>query len=221
MNKHTKKLYQDRLFGGLNIYIDGIGISSPKLEEIFAIGEDMYNFYISLCLKDDYNELIGFLVKEDLLAHFVNGLRFITKQAFEFTYVDDKLVFYFENNSNTVLLNGINYLRFKEAVMLANHLEIRDKPKTVFEMRVEKAKQKVRETLSKKGKEEISLRDLVSSLVGVNQLLLSDFFVMTYYQFFYQFKRYQLIEKYQTDLNSIFAGADSNKVDLKYYIKNL
>lgn len=71
--------------------------------------------------------------------------------------------------------------------------------------------------------DKLSLADLVSCLAssGQNGIDIFSIWQMTMYSFNDQFKRMQAIEDYNITIQSLLAGADSKKVDVKYWIRDL
>ena len=70
-----------------------------------------------------------------------------------------------------------------------------------------------------KRKGELHLTDIVSSIVAKNSLNLIDVMEYNIYQVYDILSRIQMIEEFETSINSLLAGCDPDKIDVKHYLR--
>lgn len=125
------------------------------------------------------------------------------------------------------LINKDNFKEFQKVIRLQNRLdtpeEIPEKENYMhkkFRLR-RKAVKKAKAKQQIKEGDTPTLSDLISSVcvlgIGVTWENVLDMPIYTFYDLF---NRYQRKEKYDLDVRSLLAGADSKKIKLKYWIRN-
>lgn len=125
------------------------------------------------------------------------------------------------------IINEENFKDFQQVIRLQNRL---DTPEEVpinenfmhkkFRLK-RKALKKAKARQQAKSSETPQMSDLIASVcvlgIGVTW---ENVMKMPIYTFYELFGRYQKKEKYDLDVRSLLAGADSKKIKLKYWIRN-
>ena len=125
------------------------------------------------------------------------------------------------------LINKENFEDFQKVIRLQNRLDTPEEPpenenfmQRKFRLR-RKAVKKAKAKQQSKDENAPTLSDLVASVcvlgIGVTWENVMDMPIYTFYDLF---SRYQKKEKYDLDVRSLLAGADSKKIKLKYWIRN-
>lgn len=166
------------------------------------------------------------MISEEYFENFKKAIRMVTGESINLSLA--RKVFYFGNFEEGRVLDKDNFFDFQNIIRKQNCIE-EEKKLSDFEKKMKAKFEKNREkvNLAKKkqgdiGEEQISFETLVSSIAahgnGINIFNVWD---LTMYSFNDQLKRMQMIEEYQDNLNLICAGADSKKIKLKHYIRNI
>ena len=174
----------------------------------FVKGE--YDYELDILVDEDECVLvfkIGELVDGD--GKFVDGKG---KAVVRNVFVDDRI--YGELQECLRLVNGID--GSEKNVVYAS-----DKAREIAE-RQRKAREKVNKIKSKNN-EQLDYFDLISAFCSYNKSGVDIIQVWEYtiYQFNDQFKRMQLVDDYSISIQSILAGGDPKKVDVKHFISRL
>jgi hypothetical protein len=234
---------KDILFSNYPIFVDNIPIYSPLLKDIFdrKTGVQTYLKHISLCtftkdgISDDkykdyefeFSAIYDFYKAGGIVDDFLASIKFFTGLDFAEEKVKDDIVLYANIEEDIVILHNYNFINFQNAIRFVNCIQLpeKPKPKTKHELLVEEAKRKIEKQTGKKIESEesdISLRDYISSFcVSSHSYNLLNVWDLSLYQFLEQLKRSQAYEKFNLDIRSLLAGADSKEIDLKYYMSNL
>jgi hypothetical protein len=233
---------KDRFFNNSPVFIDNIPIYSPLLESIFDISEQKYISLLGLCLAtkeklgskysafdNDFTALWTFLEDNSVEKEFLKGVKFFTGLDFKKNIIKDDVVLSSTIEEEILILHKFNFLEFQNVIRIANGVKVENKPKpkTKYEREVEEAKKRMEQKLGKKvdnkeSEEVVTIRDLASSLCIMSKSYnLFNIGKLTMFMFLDQLKRSQAYEKFDMDIRSILAGADSKDLDLKYYITNL
>lgn len=236
--KDRRKYNQDRLLAGFPILTDnGIIINSPKLKQIYEIGEMYHNLYLSVCinkgllpfLMESENKYANILNYDDsLMVCFLEGLKFFTGQQF----IKAKEYFIVEGSDPPSYLCEDNFGDFIDLLELSNCAVERDTSKDIrnreLDRKIAEAKRKLNQRLGRKiDEDKITLSDLISVLASKhNNLNIMNIWDLTYYQFDNQFKRMQLIENYDIGVRQLlavgpFGGIDTKNFNIEHYIKRI
>ena len=156
----------------------------------------------------------------------IEAFKFFCHMNVEFWYEEKQIVFDGENRQ--IVLTEDEYFSFQNAVLEA----IGDKPKKPPEPvnpdedpRIRRIKEKARERdrikAKQAGKNGISLGVVLTAIccmgIGITPLNIGE---MSYASVGVIMKMMQDKEKYDIDIRSLLAGADSKKVKPKYWIRN-
>jgi hypothetical protein len=125
------------------------------------------------------------------------------------------------------IINKENFNDFQKVLRLQNRLDTPEEPlpnenfmQKKFRLR-RKAVKKAKAKQQAKSGDTPELSDLIASVcvlgIGVTWENVMDMPIYTFYDLF---SRYQKKEKYDLDVRSLLAGADSKKIKLKYWIHN-
>lgn len=232
-------MYENKLLKGSGIEVDFLKIYPLTIGEVTELGEEEYQRILGLFFIDidelglkktpELAELSNFIIfslilqqEPEIRDQIKLGLELFTKQ--EITFQNG--VFYF-NNEVPILEDSWDKIR--EIVALQNKIDFKkkeeynpvgDKAKAFMKKRQE-VLDKVKEIKSKKT-DKIDFVTLVSSLSAKHPSLnLLNVWDLTYYQFYDQLERLQLIQEYEISIQSLLAGADSKKVKLKHWITKI
>lgn len=232
-------MHENKLLKGSGIEVDFLKIYPLTLGEVTELGEEEYQRILGLFFIDidelglkktpELAELSNFIIfslilqqEPEIREQIRLGLELFTKQ--EITFQNG--VFYF-NNEVPILEDSWDKIR--EIVALQNKIDFKkkeeynpvgDKAKAFMKKRQE-VLDKVKEIRSKKN-DKIDFVTLVSSLSAKHPSInLLNVWDLTYYQFYDQLERLQLIQEYEISIQSLLAGADSKKVKLKHWITKI
>ncbi len=132
-----------------------------------------------------------------------------------------------DKNDYIQILTNNNYEYFKEVLKLQNCLkginETYNPADEKTKYAIEKMKRMKAKLVKLKSKEDpVSLSDLISSMIVYNKNMeVEKIWNLTFYQFNNYFKRMQMIIEYENSIQSLIHGADSNKIELKYFIRQI
>ena len=175
---------------------------------------------------------------EYILNNAYNNLQFKTllEQAFMF-FIHEPVTFLFENKeliigeiteSNSVsqlrIMTENDYFDFQNMVREACGSEMIKPPNPNIDPRIKaiQAKARYRDHLKAKQGKGLNLKTILSSICcmgfGINPLNIGE---LSYAAIPALIAAYQEKEKYELDVDSLLAGADSKKVKPKYWIRNL
>lgn len=232
-----------KLLAGLPFEIHNVGELKPiTLKQIANIGEKQYQQYLNiLCFDIDDLEFEKEVPKDIttydiLISNCVYSVEFknkvISALSFffdeEVQFIDKHYIFYLGKFQEERFIYRDNFNEIKEVLAIQNSIHKRksdynpanSKAQEIAE-RLKKAKEKINK-LKAKNEEELSLSDLISAFAFYNHSVdITKVWNFTIYQFNDQFKRMQLVEKYDLDVQQILQGADPNKVKIKHFISKL
>lgn len=226
-----------------------INVYPIKLKEISQIGSDKFFFLLGLLcmnptlvdkefLKDsnfEENEkiLLYFITfaKQDIKFQldFCQAISFFTKEKVSFN--TEEAYFFVEQEGakeeqiiTVSVLEALQYIVSRQNFLSVDKKEefkpANDKAAEIIAKR-KSGRAKVNE-LKTKNLEGPNFSDLVSSLAAKgNGLNIFNIWNLNYYAFNDQLKRMGMIEEYDVGIQSLMAGADSKKVKLKYWIRNI
>jgi len=235
-----------RLLKGDPIPLGRIGyIYLPSLGEITEIGYSNFLRYINTFAMNQkiiekegvtyYSFLVeGSKISDDLKELAKESMSFFLNE--EVRYSKSINAFYVlkydeeEETKKTVLIDEESFNFLKQIVSLQIDIEEGDaqeeKPADEKAKELLKKKREAKEKIAKaKQKQDITgnldLADLVSILSTSSNMNILEVWRLTLYMFYNQFKRIQLLDEYETSLKALFAGAKSDKVDLKDWRKHI
>ena len=163
------------------------------------------------------------------------AFEFFTHQKVEFLYEVKTIVFGDINQviknmskvSDLVLLTEEDFFDFQNEIRMACGKKTVDPPNPNEHPRIKEMKRKARyrdkmkAKQAAKGKGGISLFTMLVSIccmgIGITPLNIGE---MSYVALDSILRKYQEKEKYQLDVDSLLAGADSKKINPKYWIRN-
>ena len=178
---------------------------------------------------------------EFLLANCYNSEEYaeLTEKAFMF-FTHEKIMILYDIKSIWIgsaedlgnitdlgqlrILNEGNFLDFQNAVRIALGDKPKEPPNPNEDPRIKRIKAKARyrdRVKAKQGKGigfSTSLTSICCMGIGITPLNVGE---LSYAAVSELIRRYQEKEKYETDVSSLLAGADSKKVKPKYWIRNL
>lgn len=219
----------------------------PKLKEVLNCKN--YNIYVKI-LTLSQEEIEDEYVKQNLdMSSILNPFEYILNNAYNNTqfkdflseafsfFIHEPVTFLFEHKQ--IILGDISkcktveelrvltediYFDFQNTIREAAGLDMIELPNPNEDPRVKaiKAKARYRDKLKAKQGKNLSLKTLIASICcmnfGLNPLNIGE---LSYAAIPILIATYQEKEKYQLDVDSLLAGADSNKVKPKYWIRNL
>ena len=225
-------------------------IYPPKVKDVVT-NQDFSNFQTILLISAEEIEDLFVENKQEmdtyptplefLLANCYNNKNYeeLTKKAFMF-FIREKITILYDlkaiwigstaelSNINNLhqlrLLNEENFLDFQNSIRKALGEEPKEPPNPNEDPRVKRIKAKARyrdRVKAKQGKGigfSTSLASICCMGIGITPLNVGE---LSYAAVSELIRRYQEKEKYETDISSLLAGADSKKVKPKYWIRNL
>lgn len=225
-------------------------IYPPKVKDVVT-NQDFSNFQTILLISAEEIEDLFVENKQEmdtyptplefLLANCYNNKNYeeLTKKAFMF-FIREKITILYDlkaiwigdttelNNIDNLqqlrLLNEENFLDFQNGIRKALGEEPKEPPNPNEDPRVKRIKAKARyrdRVKAKQGKGigfSTSLTSICCMGIGITPLNVGE---LSYAAVSELIHRYQEKEKYETDISSLLAGADSKKVKPKYWIRNL
>ena len=225
-------------------------IYPPKVKDVVT-NQDFSNFQTILLISAEEIEDLFVENKQEmdtyptplefLLANCYNNKNYeeLTKKAFMF-FIREKITILYDlkaiwigdtaelsnidNLQQLRLLNEENFLDFQNSIRKALGEEPKEPPNPNEDARVKRIKAKARyrdRVKAKQGKGigfSTSLTSICCMGIGITPLNVGE---LSYAAVSELIRRYQEKEKYETDISSLLAGADSKKVKPKYWIRNL
>lgn len=225
-------------------------IYPPKVKDVVT-NQDFSNFQTILLISAEEIEDLFVENKQEmdiyptplefLLANCYNNKNYeeLTKKAFMF-FIREKITILYDlkaiwigdtaelsnidNLQQLRLLNEENFLDFQNSIRKALGEEPKEPPNPNEDPRVKRIKAKARyrdRVKAKQGKGigfSTSLTSICCMGIGITPLNVGE---LSYAAVSELIHRYQEKEKYETDISSLLAGADSKKVKPKYWIRNL
>jgi len=222
-------------------------IYPPKVKDV--ITNRQYNYYVQL-LTISQEEIEDKYVEEGIdlsnllnpfeyvlnLAYNSPEMRMLVEEAFYF-FTHEKVHFIFEEKKilfgelTTIedldklrALKEEDYLDFQNLVRESLGLKKVEAPNPNEDPRVKaiKAKARYRDKIKAKQGKGINLLTSISSIccmgMGLNPLNIGE---LSYAAISLLIATYQQKEKYEIDIDSVLAGADSKKVKPEYWIRNI
>lgn len=221
-----------------NQYQQALTISQEELEDLFVdkMGKDgqpiepptpleflIGNAYYNKEFLEIVKEAFRFFLHQE--TSFLFNEKAILVGDLEQSLLSlDKLEDLQKFNDNMILLNEKNYFDFQNLIREVLGLEKVTAPNPNEDIRVKriKAKARLRDRVKAKRGNGITLEDSLVSIccmgIGLNPLNIGE---ISYAAVSNLMRRYQEKEKYDIDIKSLLAGADSKKVKPKYWIRRL
>lgn len=228
-----------------------INVFPVKLKDISEIGTHNFFKYLNiLCIKPkelgltdkkfeeigDSKGIYAFFTmvssKQVKLRHaFIRALEFFTKE--DIYYDSDIKIFFIKKDEKIIPIDFEIFEALQYIVKKQNFIGRKEEEKKIPNPANEKARQilekqrRGQEMINKvKGdnseESEIEFGDLIASLAAKgNGLNILNIWNLNYYAFNDQLERLKMIEEYENGCQSILAGADSKKVNLKYWIRSI
>lgn len=225
-------------------------IYPPKVKDVVT-NQDFSNFQTILLISAEEIEDLFVENKQEmgtyptplefLLANCYNNKNYeeLTKKAFMF-FIREKITILYDlkaiwigdtaelsnidNLQQLRLLNEENFFDFQNSIRKALGEKPKEPPNPNEDPRVKRIKAKARyrdRVKAKQGKGigfSTSLTSICCMGIGITPLNVGE---LSYAAVSELIRRYQEKEKYETDISSLLAGADSKKVKPKYWIRNL
>lgn len=225
-------------------------IYPPKVKDVVT-NQDFSNFQTILLISAEEIEDLFVENKqkmdtyptplEFLLANCYNNKNYeeLTRKAFMF-FIREKITILYDlkaiwigdtaelsnidNLQQLRLLNEENFLDFQNSIRKALGEKPKEPPNPNEDPRVKRIKAKARYRDRVKAKKDkgigfsTSLTSICCMGIGITPLNVGE---LSYAAVSELIRRYQEKEKYETDISSLLAGADSKKVKPKYWIRNL
>lgn len=222
-------------------------IYPPKVKDVAA--NPLYNSFAKILtysqeeIEDEFVsnnlDMSGLLTPFEYLlngAYNNSKVKDLISQAFLF-FIHEPVTFLYENK--TILIGDIkevksvkelrqlteeDYFDFQNLIREAAGQKPVEKPNPNEDPRIKriKAKARYRDKIKAKQGKNLNLETILSSIwcmnLGINPLNSGE---LSYASLSVIMDRYQAKEKYQLDIESLLAGADSKKVKPKYWIRNL
>jgi hypothetical protein len=219
-----------QLLGGKEtpISIDNIEIIPLSLREIVKMKYSKYNQYLANLISDPID--FGITDKNITTFDVLYGGIWYGDDKFR-DYILEALQLFIKEDitpnskygfelSGGRYLNRENYEEFKQVLKWQNCIE-EDKEFKPANKRAEEFKKRILQARQKVAKRKgLSFADIISSYsIVCDGINISSIWDLTLYQFFNQMSRYKMFEEYKTGLQSLFAGAKPESVDLKHYVR--
>lgn len=235
-----------RLLKGEPIPLGRIGyIYLPSLGEITEIGYENFLKYMNTFTMNEstiekaemsyYSFLVeGSKINDDLKELASKSMSFFLRKEVKYSKAINAFYVLEDNNEEqkkkTILIDEDSFNFLKKIVKLQVDIEGEDvtednpaneKAKELLRKKRE-AKEKVARAKQKHDHSEpLDLADLVSILSVNSNINILQVWDLNLYVFYNQFRRLQLLDEYETSLKALFAGAKSDKVDLKDWRKHI
>lgn len=237
MDVTTKEL---RMQKGIPIETSfGLKIAPITIGQIVLIGYDYYRECLSiLCAKkSDYENLDPNcdLSELDILKH---NLIYSTEDIFSNKvykaistllqsdiFLSENFDLYLEQDEKMFLINNSEFAEIKAILMDQNALNSSEDDSGIEGEMANSKADEIRKKILKgraqlsKNKDEVLFSDLVDVLCAKgNGITPFNVWDLSYYMFNLQFRRMQMIEDFDLNIRYLIAGADSDKVKLRYYV---
>ena len=221
----VKEVIENDKFG---IYQKIFTMSQEELEDEFTkSGKEFssiptpFEFLISSCYNDKNflkvcQEAFYFFTKQDIVPLFQLGI-FIVGNLEEVVLKTKKV-------EDIIQLGKDDYFEFQNEIRKSLGMPIVEPPNPNEHPKIRemKAKARYRDKIKAKQGNGLDLTTILASIccmeMGLNPLNIGD---ISYASANVLVGHYQLKEKYQLDIDSLLAGADSKKVKPKYWIQQL
>lgn len=217
-------------------------ISQEELEDIF-LGKDKNNFSIASMASAEELQVptpLEFLLNncyhdKEFLKVAKEAFYFFTKERVDFSFRDKKI--FLKNLEEEILkmtsiedydkipcLLEDEYFDFQNMIRLSLGEKMIEPPNPDEDPRIKRIKAKARYRDKIKAKKGLGLNVSMTLLsiccmgLGINLLNIGD---ISYAALSPLIRIYQEKEKYELDIDSLLAGADSKKVKPKYWVRNL
>jgi hypothetical protein len=230
-----------QLLAGMPIQMpdNGFLVYPATLLDIASIGTKKFFSYLNLITIDKIDlermtngqEIVPFdffyincLNNPEFLQDFLSILKFFVKS--EVKFLPDFYSFIIEDSVGLGnFLTTENMEDFQIILRVQNFISTDDKP-TKENASAKLINKKLRDAKAivdriKSAGNQVELADLISALTVNTTINIKDVWSLTYYTLNDQFKRMRLLEQYNTSLQSIMAGADPKKIELKDWIQNI
>ena len=212
------------------LYSRVLTYSQEEIEDLYAEEKKDMDFFptpIEFLLNNCYHK------KEyELLCK--RAFSFFLKQDVEFLY-DKKAILIgkienvlknIQSINQLILITEEEFFDFQNLIRVAINQKTVERPNLNEHPRIKamKAKARMRDRVKAKqaAKEGMDLFTIMTSIccmgIGITPLNIGE---MSYIAMEAILKQYQNKEKYQVDIDSLLAGADSKKIKPKYWIRNL
>jgi hypothetical protein len=221
-------------------------IYPPKIKEVVNIKQyDVYAHLLTISQEEIEDEMIERSIKFEPLTPFeyilndaYNSEEFknMLQKAFYF-FIHEEVSLLFEQKQILIgdlqgvksihelrFLTEADFFEFQNIIREACGLRMIEPPKDNEDPRIKamKAKARYRDKVKAKSGKGLKLQTLVTSIcfmgLGLNPLNIGE---LSYAAIPLLLNWYQNKEKYDIDIDSLLAGADSKKVKPKYWIQNL
>jgi SepF-like predicted cell division protein (DUF552 family) len=236
---------QLKLHSNLPILIDDVGrLHSLTLRDIAEIGLHKYNQYLSaLCF--DLNDLQTQIEDEDITVFDVIALNSLHDEQFKkivtealslmfkevVTFSENYGIFFVGEKNECRIISSINYEYIKDLIKIQNGLKSIDgedeynpkdaKAKEIIE-KLKHAKQKIKKQRLDDDEEPLNLFDLISILcANGNGINIFNVYDLNMFQFNDQFNRMKMLDEYKINIQSLLAGADSDKIELRHWMSKI
>ena len=219
----------------------------PKVKDV--AGNPTYSIYIKLLtssqeeIEDEYVEnnldLANLLTPFEYLLNLAYNnekVKEMIENAFLF-FIHEPITFLYENKSIVIgdmkevksvkelrLLKQEDFFEFQNLIRESIGQKAIEPPNPNEDPRIKKikAKARYRDRIKAKTGKNLNLESIITSIccmnIGISLLNIGE---LSYAAVPAIMSRYQAKEKYDLDIQSLLAGADSKKVKPKYWIRNL
>lgn len=219
----------------------------PKIKEIVATTD--YSVYVKILtitqedIEDEYTEnklsmdyilnpfeyILNYSYNnEDVAKKIKDAFYFFIHENITILYNQKKIVIgdiaEVKNFDELRIIDEQNYFDFQNIVRAAIGMNSAERPEADLNSKIKamKAKARYRDRIKAKKNKGINLETTLTAIccmgIGINPLNIGE---LSYVAVQNLFSMYQNKEKYELDINSLLAGADSKKVKPVYWIKNL
>lgn len=215
---------------GYNVYCRILTYSSEEIEDLFVAEEKEIEFFptpLEFLLNNCYHNL-------DYRKLCKEAFQFFLKTEVEFLY-DKKMILVGEieeilKNLQTIedliVIQEEDFFKLQNLIRQATDQKVVEPPKENEHPKIKamKAKARYRDRIKAKqaAKNGTTLFSIMASIccmgIGITPLNIGE---MSYVSMQAILDQYQNKEKYQIDIDSLLAGADSKKIKPKYWIRNL
>ena len=155
----------------------------------------------------------------------VDAFKFFIHEEIHLNYIEKQIIIgNLDSLESLRILDEDNYFEFQNVVRLALGMKKANLPDPNEDPRIKriKAKARYRDRVKAKQGKTLSFETLLTSIccmnMGINPLNIGE---LSYAAISKLIERYEAQESYHLSIDSILAGADSNKVKPKYWIRNL
>ena len=209
--------------------------------EIFELGWNKHSYFLGTLLLTP--ERISSSIKEktgedippdkiDVLQYLLlsadkNDMFFLELQQMFSTFIKEDIILLPQINSVLVgsiedkrLITSENFEDFQNILRLHHKQKIQEPPpenETAWERKMRINKQRVAEAKRRQAEKAGKGDSDIQTMLEIAQVYGIDYKNESYYAFYSLLPRYQLHEKWETDMQMICAGADSKKMKTQYW----